>query len=82
MAYFLLFRLARIYSAEEIIHGSKTMEKRRKSNKGNTKKPDVKKITEYVEPDDFSTLRDVPIYWEPPKKQTEKKPHKRHRRKG
>jgi len=45
MACFLLFRLARIYLAEEIIHGSKTMEKRRKSNKGNTRKPDVKKIT-------------------------------------
>ena len=49
------------------------MIKKRKSIRRNTKKPDIKRKAEYVEPDDFSTLRDVPIYWEPPKNKPEKR---------
>lgn len=80
MACFLLYLSVIIYAADEAIHRSRSMEKKRKSIRRNTKKPGTKKKTEYVEPDDFSTLRDVPIYWEPPKKQTGKKVNRNNRK--
>ena len=48
------------------------MAEKKKGSAKNTKKPNNKKKETYVEPDDFSTLRDVPAYWEPPKKKPKK----------